>query len=158
MIPLPPDIRAWFEARYEPEPNTGCWLWTNALCQGYGKVNWRHGGRYFSLMAHRLSWFLRHGTLPPDGLVLDHMCRVRSCVNPDHVRAVTPTVNALENSLGRAAANRAKPCCPKCGGPFSRLKPISRPRERECLPCRRSQVREYYHRRRRRARLTGEKP
>lgn len=103
-----------FDEKWVPEPNTGCWLWTaSSNRQGYG---------YFSIGrkirgAHRASWELHRGPIP-DGMVLDHLCRVPSCVNPDHLRVVTPRVNTLENSLG-SAAQRAKQTHCKRGHPLS---------------------------------------
>ena len=62
-----------------------CWLWTGRLYkEGYGEFGWNNGhGR-----AHRFSYTYYKGKIP-NGLVIDHLCRVRSCVNPDHLEAVT---------------------------------------------------------------------
>lgn len=66
-----------------------CWLWTDALDKdGYGKF--RLGSA--SKRAHRIAWEFDHGEVP-DGLTLDHLCRVRSCVNPMHLEPVTTKVN-----------------------------------------------------------------
>jgi hypothetical protein len=66
-----------FEAKYIPEPNSGCWLWTAALNPaGYGKIgrgSRRDGGPD---LAHRVSWRLYRGEIP-QGLTLDHLCRMR---------------------------------------------------------------------------------
>lgn len=45
---------------------------------------------------HRWCWERENGPIP-DGLVIDHMCQVKACCNVDHLRVVTPAVNALEN-------------------------------------------------------------
>jgi hypothetical protein len=68
-----------FDASYVPEPNSGCWLWIGALgATGYGRFSWdgRDG------LAHRAS-YERFVDFVPDGLDIDHLCRVRSCVNPN---------------------------------------------------------------------------
>lgn len=105
-----------FDAKYTPEPNTGCWLWFGALTEkGYGILRLGTGR---ALAAHRLAWELANGPIP-DGLVVDHTCRVRCCVNPAHLRAVTARVNALENSVGFAAVNANKTHCSN-GHPFDR--------------------------------------
>lgn len=70
-----------------PEPNSGCWIWVGSLNRdGYGTC-----GRPFHL-AHRLS-YVSHIGVVPDGLEIDHKCRVRCCVNPDHLEAVTHLIN-----------------------------------------------------------------
>lgn len=74
-----------FFAKVSPEPNSGCWLWTGTLTSdGYGIFTW--GGR--RERAHRAAWKLT-GRVIPEGLVIDHLCRVRCCVNPDHMRVCT---------------------------------------------------------------------
>ena len=74
-----------------PEPNTGCWLWLGALNdRGYGRV--KQVSRF--RRAHIVSWELQRGPVP-DGLCIDHLCRVKSCVNPDHMEPVTKRENTL---------------------------------------------------------------
>jgi hypothetical protein len=66
-----------------------CWNWTaykNA--QGYGRFMFNEKVR----MAHRVAFELEHGSIP-EGLEIDHMCHNESCVNPGHLRAVTPKQN-----------------------------------------------------------------
>jgi hypothetical protein len=77
-------LRERFEDKYIPEPNSGCWLWTAAQLNGYGAI--KVAGRFRG--AHRVSYELHKGPVP-DGLVLDHLCRVPFCVNPDHLEPVT---------------------------------------------------------------------
>lgn len=86
------DLSDWsvFESRVEPEPMSGCHLWTGSVTSaGYGNVN-VGGGR--NQLAHRLSYQHHVGPIPA-GYEVDHRCRVRSCVNPAHLEAVTGTVN-----------------------------------------------------------------
>lgn len=78
-----------FEAKFIPEPNSGCWLWTAATTgHGYGLIH--AGGRL--QYAHRISYEMHNGPIPP-GLDIDHLCRVRCCVNPDHLEPVTRKEN-----------------------------------------------------------------
>jgi hypothetical protein len=72
-------------------------------------------------------------------------------VNPDHLRAVTPEQNVLENSAGLAAANKKKTACGVCGGPYELLfvKPSrynSKGYYRHCPACQRRREREYRER------------
>ncbi len=101
------------EGLYSPEPNTGCWLWTGALNRaGYGLFHSRSG----SNIAHRVSYELHRGPIP-DGLTLDHLCRVRCCINPDHLEPVSMRVNTLRGT-SFAATNATATHCPK-GHPLS---------------------------------------
>jgi HNH endonuclease len=71
-------------------PN-GCWEWTGSRStNGYGQL-W-NGVRL--VVAHRIAYELFVGPIPA-GLELDHLCRVRHCVNPGHLEAVTHSENAL---------------------------------------------------------------
>lgn len=72
-----------------------CWLWMAYVTPtGYGQFGL--SGRV--CRAHRVSYELAFGGIP-EGLVVDHMCHVKSCVNPDHLRAVTTKQNG-ENRIG----------------------------------------------------------
>ena len=67
-----------------------CWLWTGVTSKGYGLMG--AGGRKYRV--HRFAYELLVGPIP-DGLVLDHLCRVRNCVNPAHLEPVTDLENIL---------------------------------------------------------------
>ncbi len=72
-------------------PLDECWVWIARLNRnGYGRLSAL--GREH--MAHRLSYEVHTGPIP-DGLLLDHLCSVRSCVNPRHLEPVTHQVNTL---------------------------------------------------------------
>lgn len=67
-----------------------CWIWIGAVDhRGYGMVK-RSGKRIY---AHRYSFAVR-GMDIPGGMFVDHICRNRSCVNPEHLRVVTTKQNA----------------------------------------------------------------
>lgn len=75
------DLRARFEEKYIPEPNSGCWLWTASLDgRGYGQIA-SHGR---PIRAHRLSYELYCGEIT-DGMLVCHQCDTPSCVNPAHL-------------------------------------------------------------------------
>jgi hypothetical protein len=68
---------------------TACWIWTGSKTPlGYGKLSVNRRNTY----AHRLAWEYLRGPIP-DGLVIDHLCRNPSCVNPAHLEPVTQQVN-----------------------------------------------------------------
>lgn len=84
-----------------------CWLWTSYVeATGYARV-YINGGREF---AHRFMWESVVGPIP-DGMQIDHLCRVRHCVNPGHLRVVTPRVNTLASPVAPAAINARKTHC-----------------------------------------------
>lgn len=96
------------------EVTDGCWLWTGCQVQnGYGQF--RFDGR--TGLAHR--WAYEHFVGPiPDGLDLDHLCRVRHCVNPAHLEPVTRAENLHRGKGNGFQLNAAKTHCAQ-GHPFS---------------------------------------
>ncbi len=125
------------DPRIEMVPESGCWVWMGrANDRGYARLS---AGQYRHKYAHTAFWETANGPVPK-GMVLDHTCRVKTCVNPSHVRAATPRQNALENSIGNAARNAAKTHCPKCGGGFTR----NRQGRRVCVPCHLAACKRYY--------------
>lgn len=107
----PGALLAYVERRIQPEPNTGCWLWVGSVrADGYGEV--RVGGRLgMRQRAHRIVYEIHRGPIP-GGLQLDHLCRVRCCVNPDHLEAVASRENLLRG-LTIPAAHAVKDQCPR---------------------------------------------
>lgn len=84
-------------SRCIPEPNSGCWLWlgTVNVSNGYGYVSM--GKRNSIRLAHRASYEAFKGPIA-NGLHIDHLCRTKICVNPDHLEAVTQQVNNQRQS------------------------------------------------------------
>lgn len=73
--------------------NKGCWNYTRAKdFLGYGKIGYL--GKVIS--AHRVSYMVWKGKIP-DGLTIDHLCKNPSCINPDHLEAVTLRENVLRS-------------------------------------------------------------
>jgi len=92
------EYRFWLKV--DKEGQDGCWLWTGCKTKG------RHGG-YGQigvsgklLRAHRVSWELANGPLPP-GVFLDHVCNNRSCVNPGHLRQASLADNNCNRKMHR---------------------------------------------------------
>lgn len=82
--------RALSPLQYIEDTRTGCWNWQRHIGKhGYGTIYYKgHSGR----LAHRIYFELKHGPIPV-GKFLDHLCRNRACVNPDHLEVVTQTTN-----------------------------------------------------------------
>lgn len=83
-----------FFSKVDVKSKNLCWNWLGARAKnGYGNF----GLNNKSALSHRVSFTIFKGEIP-EGLWIDHKCRNRKCVNPNHLRAVTPQVNAMENS------------------------------------------------------------
>lgn len=107
-----------------------CWLWTGFINPaGYGQCYFKKRSGH---LAHRALYMIFKGEIPK-GFELDHLCRVRHCVNPLHLEVVTGKVNTLRG-YGLPAQNARKKNCPKCGGKFTQYKYDG---YRRCKPCRR---------------------
>ena len=116
-------------ARFWGKVNKGgggeCWIWVGRTQrQGYGI--WA-----LTVAAHRLSYELINGAIP-DGLVLDHLCRNPSCVNPNHLEPVTVREN-IRRGFNQVSVNMRKTRCPR-GHPLV-LKHHPSKVERSCDVC-----------------------
>lgn len=105
-----------FEERFWSKVDaTGpCWEWTASIGKtgGYGKytIPFRDGsGKSKHVYAHRYAYEILVGPVP-DGMDLDHLCRIRKCVNPDHLEPVSRREN-LRRGIGLVAANMGKTHC-----------------------------------------------
>lgn len=88
------------------QPTGYCWEWTaHRTKNGYGRVSFR--GK--SLVAHRVAYELLVGPIPK-GMQVDHLCRNRGCVNPDHLEPVTPRENAIRAFSPAGIAVRTGVC------------------------------------------------
>ena len=114
----------------------GCWVWSGTLDgAGYGRI-WtgsRVVGNRTSTLAHRASYLAFVGPIA-EGMVLDHLCRNRACVNPDHLEPVTQQVNLLRGETLQAA-NRRKTHCPK-GHAYDEANTLHYRGKRYCRACR----------------------
>lgn len=71
------------------DKNRDCWVWAGSVSQqGYGRLTISNNGKKRTRAAHRVSYETFIGDIP-EGLTIDHLCRNRKCINPDHLEAVT---------------------------------------------------------------------
>lgn len=131
-----PDVadRFWSKVDFSGE----CWEWTARVSRnGYGQFT--SGGK--KLLPHRVSYEHFFGPIP-DGLVIDHLCRNKSCVNPEHLESVTQKVNRERGHNAPCGShNRSKTECLH-GHPLDGENLYRKPNgERCCVTCRREQKR-----------------
>lgn len=121
-----------------------CWLWTG----GRGRDGY---GLYLNKPVHRLAYEFVVGLIP-EGLQVDHLCRVVLCVRPTHLEPVTPQENN-RRSLSPSALNARKETCVS-GHVFDEANTYLRNGERRCRTCRTEARRRYDAR----ERAAGRKP
>jgi len=111
---------------------TPCWMWTAYKSKsGYGNFTPVHGG--LPQRVHRFAYELLIGPIP-EGLTLDHLCRVRHCVNPSHLEPISIKGNVLRGT-GISANNARKTHCSR-GHVFDFLNThIDRRGNRNCRHC-----------------------
>lgn len=115
-----------------------CWEWTASRSPlGYGQYAIQRKPRG----AHRVAWEMLVGEIP-DGFELDHLCRNRACVNPDHMQVVSHRENTLRGHGPSATNARKTKCCN--GHDFDETNTYITPKgARQCRACVREAGRRY---------------
>lgn len=133
------DDLSWFWVQVEKTDE--CWLWHGCIeVNGYGVAS--VSGK--TLKAHVIAYEALIGP-KPEGMELDHLCRIRHCVNPAHLEPVTHQENTLRGT-GPTAVNAAKDVCDS-GHPFDADNTYWRHNGgRDCRQCRRVRSLAYYYR------------
>lgn len=122
---------------------SACWIWTPCPTRRYGRF--KIGSQ--ATDAHVISYVYFKGQIP-DGLELDHLCRHKRCVNPDHLEAVTKSINVKRGLTPVRNRQRAalRTHCPH-GHPFDLFNTrIGKDGSRQCRTCDREQAKESYRR------------
>lgn len=128
----PPEERFWWYVQPIPD-DRGCWEWVGSrMKHGYGQFGAQG-------LAHRFSYKMHVGPIPK-GLTVDHLCRNRSCVNPNHLEVVTLRENVLRGDTF-AAWHLSNEVCPK-GHDYDAIENGYR----RCMICRRETNRARYAR------------
>lgn len=141
-----------FWSKVNKDGPNGCWVWTASKTElGYGEFWWNGKLR----KAYRQAWLVVRGEIP-EGLVLDHLCRNPSCVNPSHLEAVTHRENCIR---GIGNANQRKTHCHR-GHEFTpentAYTTFKKVTSRVCITCRRARDRANYPRKKARRLSQGE--
>ena len=113
------------------DASTGCWLWIGSIVNaGYGST-WDLP-KQRSREAHTVSYEAFIGPVP-DNLTLDHLCRIRRCVNPTHLEPVTNVENVMRGE-GFGAVNSRKVVCSR-GHPYNEENTYHWRGQRCCRSC-----------------------
>jgi hypothetical protein len=122
------------------DAETGCWVWQRQIStSGYGMTSYQ--GKYMG--AHRAVYLLEKGEIP-EGLELDHLCRNRACINPEHLEPVTRRENLLRGETRTARRARQTHC--KRGHEFTPENTIIDGGTRRCRACKNERDRNYARR------------
>lgn len=121
-----------------PVPECGCWLWLGST-NGNGYGNFSYQGR--TRNAHRVSYELHYGSIP-EGMEIDHKCRMRCCVNPAHLEPVTHAENMRRSPDAAPAVYRNKTHCPN-GHPYVGENLYRYKGKRHCRTCLVKRTREW---------------
>lgn len=120
----------------------GCWLWTGAIqTHGYGSFGL---AAERTVLAHRFSWEVHRGPIP-NGLTIDHLCRVRRCVRPSHLQPVTDLENRRRGNSPWFVNARKTRC--DHGHEYAHENTVMHHGKRNCRECINRVQRERYARR-----------
>ena len=96
-VPVPAHVAQRAITNIDKQPD-GCWISRYSIgSHGYAQVGWNlGGGKIHTVLAHRAAWTVVNGQVPM-AMTIDHTCKVRRCVNPEHLRLLSNIENARRN-------------------------------------------------------------
>ncbi len=125
-----------FWSKVDKSQPSGCWEWKAYKSKGYGRFGFYYKGKPKNTGAHRVSYYLAHGTWHK---TLDHLCRNPACCNPSHLEPVTIRENTLRG-VGPTSQNAQRSHCrsghPLFGDNLIIVTATGRPDARGCRTCR----------------------
>jgi hypothetical protein len=129
------DLRARLEQHIERDPQTGCWNWRGGTAgSGYPKTRDANSKQAY---AYRVMYELTRGKIP-DEMTIDHLCRNKLCVNPDHLEVVTRAENVRRGQNWQLN----KTHCPR-GHPYDAVRKAHGGLNRYCTICQRRMEKEH---------------
>ena len=151
-IPMDDYDLARFMRKVVVDPS-GCWLWTSSTNGMYGKFSFGSHRVY----AHRVSYQHHVGPMP-EGYTIDHLCKVKLCVNPEHLEAVTHHENLRRAGSWKALSQYHRPDQTKCGAGLHDWIPANWKKHGDGVKCRlcHNQRNQEYKERKRSARNTAQ--
>lgn len=138
-----------FRANYIEAPS-GCWIWLGRDGNQFGHRRWTVQGK--RVLVHRWAYERFVGPIP-NGLTIDHLCRVPRCVNPMHLQPVTQWRNVWRAQWSPPARNSRKTHCKRghpLSGPNLQIRSNKGRPARQCRTCTNRRAQEYQERVRRR--------
>jgi hypothetical protein len=91
-VVIPDRVRERAYERWEADGD--CWISTYSVAShGYAQIGWNNKPERHVVLAHRAAWEHVNGPVPA-GMTIDHLCKQRRCVNPDHLRVLDNFENA----------------------------------------------------------------
>lgn len=135
---LPHWVKFWTQIKVD---KSGCWIWTGGKSGTYGMFHDAQRLPRRTHMVHRISYMNLIGPIPEE-MTIDHLCRVRLCINPLHLEVVTRGENVLRG-VGTSAQNARKTHCDNGHAFDEENTHIRKEGHRECRACARNRARIY---------------